>query len=258
MHEPPAALNSGQSWQNTYTLTTQTPSLFHKFHSVHRDTGYRCRATYKRHNCRSKQAEKSSVSMPTNWYWYMYYTCNTELQGIHTVAVKLSNSTTGSLSNLDSATVGWQSFCLLTAQPAKNGPLKVMHSSTWFVGCHELVPTNCFSCHRLQFHRSWPSRVLACIEMGMVPRYLAASMVANGSLTVQFATSKKCCQKWKVHMWSQSKLYCEQDSLLAIRCLRSVAARASPASSQQHFNDIQFAGEAVMACCQLEVAHFEQ
>ena len=79
----------------------------------------------------------------------------------------------------------------------------------------------------------------------MVPRYLAASMVANGSLTVQFATSKKCCQKWKVHMWSQSKLYCEQDSLLAIRCLRSVAARAWPAQRQQRFNDLR----TICWCC---------
>ena len=124
---------------------------------------------------------------------------------------------------------GLACFCLLLA-PSLN-----LQMACGLV--HRLVPANCFSCHRFQFQRSWPSRVLACIEIGMVPRYLAASMVANGSLTVQFATSKKCCQKWKVHMWSQSKLCSEQDFLSAIRCLRSVADRASPAQSQQLFND---------------------
>lgn len=102
-----------------------------------------------------------------------------------------------------------------------------LHSQTY-----RLIWADCFSCQSFQLHKSWPSLVLACIEIGIGPRYLAASMVANGSLIVQFATSRKCCQKWNVQTCSQSKLCCEQASLLVIKCLRSFAGRAVPAGEQ--------------------------
>lgn len=109
---------------------------------------------------------------------------------------------------------------------SKNVELR-LHSQSYL-----LAKANCFSCQSFQLHKSCPSLVLACIEMGNVPRYLAASMVANGRLTVQFAMSRKCCQKWNVHTCSQSKLWCEQASFLVIKCLRSFAGRAVPAGEQ--------------------------
>ena len=111
---------------------------------------------------------------------------------------------------------------------------------------------NCFSCQSPQFHRSCPSLVLACMETGMVPRYLAASTVVKGSLTVQFATSRKCCQKWNVQMWLQSKLNCVQVLLLAMRCFRSAAGRASPAFSNTCVADVltlQHGSSNAHTCC---------